>query len=211
MDTSYTDRLGDAEMILANEERCDLTGDGGDWIELHTGNAFTLDKPVFRIEEIAHSLSLLCRFNGHTSRFYSVAEHSLLVAHLMEYHVGGDPLEGLLHDATEAYLGDVPAPLKIHLPDWKAVDKELEKKMRLTFGLPEVRSKECLEADTLALLIEAYYLMPSRGRTYLGFLDQLDRAEELAKEGTVWRCVLAEPPPHVAAEWFMEQYENFTA
>lgn len=60
------------------------------------------------IRDIAHALSQLCRYNGHTAAFYSVAQHSVVVSHLADAH----PLWGLLHDAAEAYVGDMTAPWK---------------------------------------------------------------------------------------------------
>jgi len=69
------------------------------------------DPASVSIEDIAHSLSMQCRYMGHVNRFYSVAEHSFLVSML----VGDEPetqLWALLHDAPEAYLGDMAAPVR---------------------------------------------------------------------------------------------------
>lgn len=133
------------------------------WIETQNGT-FHLDSPVFRIDDIAHALGQIARFNGHGKFFYSVAEHSCLVAKLMQELDLGDPLEGLLHDATEAYLSDVPSPFKALLPEWQAVDKRLTYQMRKYYWLPPAITEACKVADTLALFIEAHELMPSRGR-----------------------------------------------
>jgi hypothetical protein len=82
------------------------------WIQTYTGRRFSLSAPSafdVRVEDIAHALSHLCRFGGHTRQFYSVAQHSVLVSlHCDE----ADALWGLLHDAAEAYVVDVPRPLK---------------------------------------------------------------------------------------------------
>ena len=67
------------------------------------------------IKDIANSLSKMCRFGGHTNQFYSVAQHSILVSFLMREGEGKYGLEALLHDASEAYLGDVVKPLKVIL------------------------------------------------------------------------------------------------
>ena len=103
-----------------------------DFIETYTGLHFYPYHgcPQFNILDIAHALSMCTRYNGHASKFYSVAEHSVMVANIMETFGTGDPLEGLMHDATEAYLSDVPAPFKKHLPDWQKFDEQLETKLR---------------------------------------------------------------------------------
>lgn len=82
------------------------------WILTRSGRKFDLARPTADMvdpADIAHSLSMQCRFNGHTSRYYSVAQHSYLVADLVPAE---DQLAGLLHDATEAYVGDLVRPLK---------------------------------------------------------------------------------------------------
>lgn len=87
------------------------------FILTYTGKVFPLDdvtSDCIDIRDIAHSLSQLCRFTGHTNMFYSVAQHSLLVSEKMP---GGpaEKLVGLLHDAAEAYTNDLASPLKKHL------------------------------------------------------------------------------------------------
>lgn len=84
------------------------------WIQTYSGIRFTPTEPVVSniiIQDIAHSLSMQCRFTGHVNgpHPYTVAQHSVLVSYLCDT---SDALEGLLHDATEAYLVDIPAPLK---------------------------------------------------------------------------------------------------
>ena len=87
------------------------------WIQTRSGGRFyPLDpKPEHvNLRDIAHALARQCRFSGHTSRFYSVAEHSVRVA-MRVFEETHDPvlaLLGLLHDASEAYLVDLPRPLK---------------------------------------------------------------------------------------------------
>ena len=83
---------------------------------------------TFLIEDIAASLSKQCRYNGHSIKFYSVAEHSVHVSHLVEHATRSkhEALHALLHDASEAYLGDITSPLKKILPDYKALEREFE-------------------------------------------------------------------------------------
>lgn len=87
--------------------------DRGPWLQTSSGGMFfPLDPLVadITIEDIAHGLAQTCRFTGQSLRFYSVAEHCYLVSHACD---PADALEGLFHDASEAYLGDMTRPLKI--------------------------------------------------------------------------------------------------
>lgn len=148
------------------------------WVCTQHGR-FDLDNPTFDIRDIAHALSLLCRFNGHISRFYSVASHSLMVSWIMEDLGLGDPHEGLLHDGTEAYLSDVPSPFKQRLPDWKAIDLRLEQKLRLHFGLSVMKSQGLKQADWLALFMEAHEFLPGRGAEIEDPFGMRERAIDL--------------------------------
>lgn len=139
-----------------------------DFIETYTGLHFYPYHgcPQFNILDIAHALSMCTRYNGHASRFYSVAEHSVMVANIMETFGTGDPLEGLMHDATEAYLTDVPAPFKKHLPDWQKFDDQLSVKLRAWMCFEGERPVGVKEADWFALYIEGYHLVPSEGESF---------------------------------------------
>src|SRR4051812_20612492 len=89
----------------------------GDWMQTYTGRAFwPLDAQPEDVDplDIAAALSMLCRYGGHVSRFYSVAEHCLLMS---EAVAPEHALWALLHDATEAYMGDMVRPLKRQMPE----------------------------------------------------------------------------------------------
>lgn len=110
------------------------------------------------IEDIAHALSNLCRFTGHCTRFYSVAEHSVNTSHVVDPYYG---LEALMHDASEAYLGDVSNPLKKLLPEYVKIEKHMEKTISQRFGLPFPMSPEIKVADLCMLATEKRDLMPA--------------------------------------------------
>ncbi|KKN17534.1 hypothetical protein LCGC14_0964920 [marine sediment metagenome] len=140
----------------------------GDWIQTFTERQFwPLDpKPEdVCIEDIAHALSLTCRYGGHCKRFYSVAEHSIHVAAGV-WAAGGDYLErlrALLHDAGEAYLCDVPRPVKPCLPGFAAVEARIEAVIAETFNIGTlVKSPLIKEIDTRILVDEVGVLMGKR-------------------------------------------------
>lgn len=175
------------------------------WIETYTGLPFRMDAPVFRMEDIAHGLSMMCRYNGHTRHFYSVAEHSVIVSLLMQELDLGDPMEGLLHDATEAYMCDMPRPWKALLPDYVALEHKLETELRDNFHLPTAKTFGCKQADHLALFIESWFLMPGRGTEYGDPFNLRSRAMQLV-EKSYWRTLNLLPAEAEAA--FLKRYND---
>lgn len=174
---------------------------------IHTrAGRFYIDNPEFVPEAIGHALGMLCRFNGNTRIFYSVAEHSVLVSELMRKITGGDPNEGLLHDGVEAYLSDIPTPFKRLLPDWSRFEKPLESALRKWAGLPATKSRECDMADKLALFIEAYYLIPERGSDYLDPYNLRPEALRLISTG---KWTLHHWSPEIAGHMWLQQYYAF--
>ncbi|MEQ1967389.1 HD family hydrolase [Xenorhabdus nematophila] len=103
------------------------------------------------IQDIAQGLANECRFNGQIQNFYSVAQHSVYVSQLVppEY-----ALEGLLHDATEAYCKDVPSPLKCLLPTYQIIERNIDIAVRRKFGLPIGLSQAVKHADLVMLATE---------------------------------------------------------
>lgn len=146
----------------------------GEWMQTFSGKKFwPLDpRPEdFDIESIAHALSHECRFAGHTSEFYSVAEHSVRVSRLVERAgvradllssaIAHESLAALLHDAAEAYLRDMPRPLKVHLPDYRRIYDRVEGVLAKVFGVraEAFHSSVVKDADDQLLATEARDLM----------------------------------------------------
>ena len=111
------------------------------WIQTFTGRQFwPLDPNVDDIDvlDIAHALAMKVRYSGHVKRFYSVAEHSVHVSRLVPPQYA---FEGLMHDAGEAYLPDVPRPIKPNLVGFKAIEERIDAaiaaKFLLTFPWPD--------------------------------------------------------------------------
>lgn len=109
------------------------------------------------LEDIAHGLAYQCRFNGQTSEFYSIAQHSLMVADIVPPELR---LAALLHDASEAYLGDVVKPLKALLANYKAIELNVETMIANHFGIENMFDPRIKQADMIALATEKRDLMP---------------------------------------------------
>ncbi|WP_434573067.1 phosphohydrolase [Pseudomonas sp. Z3-8] len=136
------------------------------WILTHTGKRFDLFEPdvdMIDPRDIAHSLAHLCRFNGHTREFYSVAQHSCLVADLVPTE---HKLAALLHDATEAYLGDMTRPLKEWMPYYRGFEDVVWGRVCERFGLEIDLPASVRQADLIALATERRDLMPPDPATW---------------------------------------------
>jgi len=155
-------------MTDANENLVEQEG----LVHIHTfsGIAFDLLNPqpeMILIEDIAHSLSLINRFNGAALFPYSVAQHSLYVASLLPPEL---KLHGLLHDAAEAYIGDMVSPLKKIMTQYKIVEERISKVVAVVFGLAYPEPREVKEADLAMLSAEReQVLLPSYGPWYKDF------------------------------------------
>lgn len=123
----------------------------GDFMQVFSGHKYWPMDPrphEVHIEDIAHSLAMQARYAGHCIKFYSVAEHSVLIArHLAAKHAPEVALAGLLHDAPEAYCVDIPRPLKPYLTNYRAIEQDNWLAIAARFGLPKELPREVHDAD----------------------------------------------------------------
>lgn len=131
----------------------------GDWSQTYSGKAFYQLDPReadICIEDIAHSLACQNRYMGHTRAPYSIAQHAFLVSLICDE---ADAFEGLLHDAAEAYTGDIVRPIKRSVPGIVEFEKNIEEVIARRFGLRYPWSASVLRADNILLATEARDLM----------------------------------------------------
>ncbi len=114
-------------------------------------------KPTIDTRDISHALAHLCRFNGHTHEFYSVAQHSCMVADLVPAE---HKLAALLHDATEAYIGDMVRPIKEVMAAYQQMEHVLWLQICVRFDLGPLLPESVQHADLIALATERRDLMP---------------------------------------------------
>lgn len=188
-----------------------MTNRKGDFIQCYRGGRFyPLDprpEEVF-IEDIAHHLSLLCRFTGACRKFYSVAQHSVHVSETVP-DKPGLAMWALLHDAPESYLNDISRPFKAHL-------FTLENPIDLT----NARPIECAEAGILEAIAVRFNLKPMPDWTAIKHADNVLLATEardlMAPLDPGWEkwlkhiSPLPKPivpwPPEVAKDAFLERF-----
>jgi hypothetical protein len=130
------------------------------WIQTYTGKKFYPFNPKpedINIQDIAHALSMKCRFTGHCRNFYSVAEHSYYVSVLCEKK---HAFYGLLHDAAEAYLPDVARPLKDYINGFRQIEDNILAVIYNKYGLKDIFPSEIKEVDTRLCITEGRDLMP---------------------------------------------------
>ena len=136
-----------------------MTVDRGNWMQTFTGARFYPLSP--RADEvdprdIAHALALICRYGGHSTHFYSVAEHCVLLSHAVSPE---NALWALLHDATEAYVGDMVRPLKRMLPAYRDIEDRVMDAIAERFGLTGSIPAEVHDADNRIILTERAAIM----------------------------------------------------
>lgn len=159
-------------------------GGSSAWIQTFTGRKFDVLNP--RAEDvcwldIAHSLAHQCRFNGHTKQFYSVAHHSVLASqHVPERFA----LYALLHDAAEAYIGDMPKPVKDLFPQFSVMEERILVAVYEAAGIPRPADfNERCEIDQWVVGVDCRLLMTERDQL-MGkppepwFLDHPDLSPE---------------------------------
>lgn len=133
------------------------------WLLTHTGRHFDVADPqpdMIDLNDIVVGLSNECRYAGQCLFFYSVAQHSELVSRIVPADYA---LEGLLHDAAEAYIKDIPRPLKELLPDYRQIEARVDAAIRARFGLPPTQSHAVKRADLVLLATERRDLMKDDG------------------------------------------------
>ena len=135
-------------------------------IYIRGGKLFDVECPdpaMIRLGDIAHALSNLCRWGGHSSHFYSVAQHSVAVSELLPKRLA---LAGLMHDAAEAYLIDIPRPLKSMFPRYYEIEKNLLSVIGQHFGIDDLFTGELPPpvqyADNIELQVEENALIFER-------------------------------------------------
>lgn len=140
------------------------------WIQTYSRKKFSLVDPRpydVDIGDIAHALAHTCRYNGHTKQYYSVAEHCVHVSrHCAPPYDRRTRLAGLLHDATEAYVGDCVTPLKKLLHEFAAIEAKMWWAIAAKFNLPETLPSSVVQADRGALLTEVNQLCGGQVETF---------------------------------------------
>ena len=171
-------------------------------ILLNSGNYFDfadVDHSVLSIEDIAHGLSLSCRFSGQCNKFYSIAEHSYWVSIMVPEEYA---LVGLLHDASESVLQDMVKPLKNMMPEYRAMEENVERKIARDYDLPFPYPPEIKEADVRMLITEQRVLFKS------GSFDQKiwDKVSPYTQEEVDISCWSW----HEAEQVFLTRYRDLT-
>lgn len=151
------------------------------WIQTTSGRKFWPKGPWepddFDIRDIARALSMNCRFGGHVAWHYSVAQHSVYVSALSD---PGDALAGLLHDAAEAYMVDVPRPIKYApwMDGYRKAQDELQLAIAEHFGVMDPKPPSVHRADNVMLKAEAYTLKSPIHDDWSEWLDGIPDAPQ---------------------------------
>lgn len=172
-------------------------------IRLRSGQNIDLLNPSIDkilLSDIAGALSKICRFGGQINKFYSVAEHSVNCSKqaFIDGYTTDIQIACLLHDATEAYLGDVVKPLKIALTQYKLIETKMES---VIFEKFKIDIEQC---RTIVHKIDREMLIAERNSLFTGNLDSWTGESEIRKINADIECL----PPKDAEELFMSYANN---
>lgn len=165
-----------------------------------SGNYFDFEHPeksTYTIEDIGHSTANYCRFTGHVSKFYSVAEHSTRGSYEIEPEFA---LDFLLHDSAEGFTGDVSTPLKMMIKDlYGPIEERVERAIFKKFKRPFPMHPKIKEMDLIMLCTEKRDLLPASGPQW----EILDGVQPLKKIIKPWG-------PEKAKRKFLERFYELT-
>jgi hypothetical protein len=188
----------------------------GDWMQTFTGRQYWPLDPhpdEVCVRDIAHHLAMLCRYTGACIRFYSVAEHSVHVSHVVERYVRNAPrevvLNALMHDAAEAYCNDIARPVKREIVGYDAIEGANMANIVEALELPGVSPAAggiIKQADNAMLLAEQATIMAPAPHAWQP-VDVPDEMRQIALE----RMHLAAYGPEAAERLFMGRYRELTA
>lgn len=172
-----------------------------DWIRTYTGKkVYPLNPEIesINIYDIAHALSLICRYIGHVSEHYSVAQHSCIISNYFKDN-SIFAKWGLLHDAPEAYICDIPRPIKPHFPGYAEIETCHEKLIAKKFNLPYPIPSKVKEIDTRILKTEIQTRFNDHPKKHLEMHIDIQGIERLDVDIPVIS-------PKKAEEQFLQKY-----
>lgn len=159
------------------------------------------------IVDIARGLSNLCRFGGQVKRFYSVAEHSILVSKKVPTKMA---LQALMHDAPEAYLVDLPTPIKRNLPLYYEIEAKLHLVIAAKFGFDPAMPQEIKTADARMCATETHALQnhtAAVGKVWGDFFVQFPPYPDV----TISPLEQYHTSPRIIRRRFREEFEWLTS
>jgi hypothetical protein len=180
------------------------------------------DPATIDLEDIAHALGNVCRYGGHSAYHYSVAQHAVYVSIRMERQGYRRPwcLAALHHDDSEAYLSDIPRPMKKLLGRaYEILTDRMDKAIYTAVGLAQYgvelndfHDERVKDADNWALFVEAKHLLPSQGINWAG--SQLDdwgvRQDGLPSRIITPDYFLGEITPSTAKKLYLDRHKELT-